>query len=93
MMNTNPKTEIIFAHFKIDEQLSDILLVATDLYSRLDSLIDSQKYNHEEYPGNALDKMFDSVGDIMCKLGDIIGHEIASQAFDLCKKEKGSEAC
>ena len=39
MMNTNPKTEIIFAHFKIDEQLSDILLVATDLYSRLDSLI------------------------------------------------------
>ena len=91
-MNTNPKTEIIFAHFKIDEQLSDILLVATDLYSRLDSLIDSQKYNHEEYPGNALDEMVDRVGDIMCKLGDIIGHEIASQAFDLCKNKEGGEA-
>lgn len=92
MMNTNPKTEIIFANFKIDEQLSDILLVATDLYSRLDSLIDSQKYNHDEYPGNALDKMADTVGDIMCKLGDIIGNDIASQAFDLCKNKEGGEA-
>lgn len=92
MMNMNPKTEIIFAHFKIDEQLSDILLVATDLYSRLDSLIDSQKYNHEEYPGNEIDKLFDEVGDIMCKLGDIIGNDIASQAFDLCKNKEGGEA-
>lgn len=57
-----------------------------------DSLIDSQKYNHEEYPGNALDEMVDRVGDIMCKLGDIIGHEIASQAFDLCKNKEGGEA-
>ena len=48
MMNTNPKTAIIFAQLKIDEQLSDILLVATDLYSRLDSLIDSKKYNHDD---------------------------------------------
>lgn len=88
-MNTNPKTEIIFANFKIDEQLSDILLVATDLYSRLDSLIDSKKYNHDEYPGNEIDELFDEVGDIMCKLGDIIGHEIASQAFDLCKNKEG----
>ena len=92
-MNMNPKTEIIFAHFKIDEQLSDILLVATDLYSRLDSLIDSKKYNHDEFPGNALYEMADKVGDIMCKLGDVIGHEIASQAFDLCKSEKGGQPC
>ena len=90
-MKTNPKTEIIFANFKIDEQLSDILLVATDLYSRLGSLIDSPKYNHDEFPGNALDEMVDRVGDIMCKLGDIIGHEIASQAFDLCKNKEGGQ--
>lgn len=92
MMNTNPKTEIIFANFKIDEQLSDILLVATDLYSRLDSLIDSKKYRDDEYPGNELDKMADTVGDIMCKLGDIIGNDIALQAFALCKKKEGGEA-
>lgn len=91
-MNTNPKTEIIFANFKIDEQLSDILLVATDLYSRLDSLIDSKKYRDDEYPGNELDKMADTVGDIMCKLGDIIGNDIALQAFALCKKKEGGEA-
>lgn len=92
MMNTNPKTAIIFAQLKIDEQLSDILLVATDLYSRLDSLIDSKKYKDDEYPGNELDKMADTVGDIMCKLGDIIGNDIALQAFDLCKNKEGGEA-
>ena len=92
MMNTNPKTAIIFAQLKIDEQLSDILLVATDLYSRLDSLIDSQKYNHEEYPGNEIDELFDEVGNIMCKLGDVIGRDIALQAFDLCKNEKGGQS-
>lgn len=92
MINTNPKTEIIFAQLKIDEQLSDILLVATDLYSRLDSLIDSQKYNHDEYPGNKSEKIVDQVGTMMCDLGDIIGHEIASQAFDLCKNEKGGQS-
>ena len=92
MINTNPKTAIIFAQLKIDEQLSDILLVATDLYSRIEDVIDSKKYNHEEYPGNALEKMFDSVGYIMYTLGDIIGHEIASQAFDLCKNEKGGQS-
>lgn len=92
MMNTNPKTEIIFAHFKIDEQLSDILLVATDLYSRLDSLIDSKKYNHDKYPGNEIDELFDEVGNIMCKLGDVIGRDIALQAFDLCKNKEGGEA-
>lgn len=91
-MNTNPKTAIIFAQLKIDEQLSDILLVATDLYSRLDSLIDSKKYKDDEYPGNELDKMADTVGDIMCKLGDIIGNDIALQAFDLCKNKEGGEA-
>ena len=92
MMNTNPKTAIIFAQLKIDEQLSDILLVATDLYSRLDSLIDSKKYKDDEYPGNELDKMADTVGDIMCKLGDIRGNDIALQAFDLCKNKEGGEA-
>lgn len=92
MMNTNPKTAIIFAQLKIDEQLSDILLVATDLYSRLEDVIDSQKYNHEEYPGNEIDELFDEVGNIMCKLGDVIGRDIASQAFYLCKNKEGGEA-
>ena len=50
----------------------------------LNKLIETKKYNHEEYPGNKLDEIADQVGTIMCELGEIIGHEIASQAFDAC---------
>ena len=82
----------MYLKLKIDEQLADILNAATDLYSRLENLIDSQKYNHEEYPGNELDEIFDEVGVMMCKLGDIIGRDIAHQAFDLCKNKEGGEA-
>lgn len=92
MITTNPKSAIIFAYFKIDDQLADILTTATDLRSRIEELIDSKKYNDEEYPGNALNKMWDAVGDMMHELGNIIGNDIASQAFDLCKKEEGGEA-
>ena len=62
------------------------------LMEGLDSLIDSQKYNHDEYPGNEIDELFDEVGNIMCKLGDVIGRDIALQAFNLCKNKEGGEA-
>ena len=52
--------------------------------TKTDKLIETNKYSHEEYPGNKLDEIADQVGSIMCELGDIIGHEIASQAFDAC---------
>ncbi len=78
------KANIMYLKLEIDEQLADILRAATDLYSKTDKLIETKKYNHEEYPGNKLDEIADKVGSIMCELGDIIGHEIASQAFDAC---------
>lgn len=93
MIVTNSDPDIKLVRLKIDSQLSEILITASDLYSQIEALIDSKKYNREEYPGNALDQMFGNVGDIMCKLGDIIGRDIASQAFDLCKNEKGGQPC
>ena len=74
----------MYFKLEIDEQLADILRAATDLYLKIDKCIDTKRYAHDEYPGNALEKMADDVGGMMCNLGDIIGHEIASQAFDAC---------
>ena len=82
----------MYLKLEIDEQLEDLLRVATDLYSKIGKCIDTKKYSLEEYPGNKLEKIVDQVGTMMCDLGDIIGHEIASQAFDLCKNEKGGQS-
>ena len=68
----------------IDEQLADILRTAAELHSKIDKCIGAKKYAYDEYPGNVLDKMEDDIGRMMCNLGDVIGHEIASQAFDAC---------
>lgn len=74
----------MYLKLEIDEQLADILRAATDLYSKIDKCIDTKKYSLEEYPGNKLEEMADRVGEMMCDLGNIIGNEIASQAFGSC---------
>lgn len=89
MKTTAPETDIKSNNFEIDKQLEDILRAATLLYSKLDALDDSKRYNHDEYPGNVLCDICDQVGSMICSLGDVIGHEIASQAFDMSDIEKG----
>ena len=74
----------MYLKLEIDEQLEDLLRVATDLYSKIDQCIETKKYNIKEYPGDQLEEISDQVETIMYELGDIIGRDIALQAFDAC---------
>lgn len=89
MTITAPETDIKSINFMIDKKLEDILRYAVCLYSKMDALIDSKRYNQDEYPGNALCDLYDQVCSMIYCLGEIIGHEIASQAFDMSDIEKG----
>ena len=89
MTITAPETDIKSINFMIDKELEDILRSAVCLYSKMDALIDSKRYNQDEYPGTALCDLCDQVGSMICCLGEIIGHEIASQAFAMSDIEKG----
>ena len=89
MKTTEYGENIESINFKMDEQLEDILRAATCLYSKMDALVDSERYNPEEYPGNRLDELCARISEIIYNVGDFIGYEIARQALDMSHIKKG----
>lgn len=68
---------------EINESLAEILRTATELYSQLNAYIKNEKkFEPEEYPAIVMSNASDSVGKIITELGDVIGRDIISQAFD-----------
>ncbi|MFK2513952.1 hypothetical protein ACIXSV_05200 [Bacteroides fragilis] len=72
----------------INEQLADMLRTATELSVQINAYIkNDEAFNIEEFPSNVISDASESITKIITDLGDVIGRDIVSQAFDEEDKE------
>ena len=77
---------------EINEDLAEILRTATELYSQLNSYIEKREGEDlEAYPLKPICEASDSAADIITSIAGVIGHYIASQAFDEEKKVNNNQ--
>lgn len=72
----------MYFSLEINEQLANMIRTATELYSQVNEHIQSKGYKIDEFPGNVLEDMSDSVCKMITDLGDVVGRDIIKQALD-----------
>ena len=78
----------MFFPFEINEQISNMIITTTDLYSQVNNYIQSKGYKNDVFPGNVLGEMSEKVSEMITNIGDVVGRDIINQAFD--EEEKRS---